>query len=45
MGSWQCKIDINRIFTLQPTRPMTFFGIGALARIDDILADLDQALG
>ncbi|OLN26497.1 Alcohol dehydrogenase [Desulfovibrio sp. DV] len=43
MGSWQCKIDINRVFTLQPTRPTTFFGIGALARINDILADLAQS--
>ena len=43
MGSWQCKIDINRVFTLQPTRPTTFFGIGALARINDILADLARS--
>lgn len=40
MGSWHCKIDINRVFVLQPIRPTTFFGVGALARIDGILAEL-----
>ena len=43
MGSWQCKIDINRVFLLQPTRPTTYFGIGALAKIDDILAGLARS--
>ena len=40
MGSWHCKIDIHRVFVLQPTRPTTLFGVGALAEIDGILARL-----
>ena len=43
MGSWQCKIDVNKLFILQPTRPTTLFGIGAVAKIDAILADMAQA--
>ena len=43
MGNWHCKIDLNHVFTLQPTRPNTIFGIGALSRIDPILADLAKA--
>jgi alcohol dehydrogenase len=43
MGTWHCKIDLNRLFTLQPTRPNTVFGIGSIARIDAILRDLAQA--
>jgi len=38
MGSWHSKIDIHRVFVLQPTRPTTYFGVGALAEIDGILA-------
>ncbi len=40
MGGWEGKIDINRIFVLQPTRPLTYFGVGALARLDGILAGM-----
>ena len=40
MGNWHCKIDLNHVFTLQPTRPNTVFGIGALSRLNAILADL-----
>ena len=43
MGTWHCKIDLNRMFTLQPTRPNTVFGIGSITRIDAILSDLAQA--
>ena len=42
MGSWHCKIDIHRVFVLQPTRPHTVFGVGALAGIDGILDKLRQ---
>jgi len=42
MGSWEKKIDINRVFVLQPTRPLTYFGVGALARFDGIVTDLLQ---
>ena len=40
MGSWHCKIDLNRVFTLQPARPRTVFGIGALGRLGDALGEL-----
>jgi alcohol dehydrogenase class IV len=40
MHSWEKKIDIHRVFVLQPTRPLTYFGVGALAKLDGILADL-----
>jgi alcohol dehydrogenase len=43
MGGWEGKVDIHRIFVLQPTRPQTFFGVGALARLDGILAGLAAA--
>ena len=40
MGSWESKVDIHRVFVLQPTKPLTYFGIGALERLDGILAEL-----
>lgn len=40
MGSWEKKIDINRVFVLQPTRPLTYFGVGALTRLDGVLTEL-----
>jgi alcohol dehydrogenase class IV len=40
MHSWEKKIDINRVFVLQPTRPLTYFGVGALGKLDAILADM-----
>jgi alcohol dehydrogenase class IV len=40
MPQWEKKIDINKVFVLQPTRPTTFFGVGAIAKIDGILAGL-----
>ncbi|WP_428562400.1 MAG: iron-containing alcohol dehydrogenase [Solidesulfovibrio sp. DCME] len=43
MGGWEAKIDIHKVFVLQPTRPTTYFGLGALARLDGILADLAAA--
>jgi len=39
MYQWEKKIDIRKIFVLQPTRPLTFFGVGAIAKIDEIVAD------
>ncbi|NCD26894.1 MAG: iron-containing alcohol dehydrogenase, partial [Deltaproteobacteria bacterium] len=38
MAEWEKKIDINNVFLLQPTRPKTFFGVGAIGKIDEILA-------
>jgi len=40
MPNWEKKIDINKVFVLQPTRPVTYFGVGAIQKIDPILADL-----
>ena len=40
MTAWEKKIDIRKIFVLQPTRPVTYFGVGAVARIDGILEGL-----
>jgi len=42
MCSWEKKIDIGRVFLLQPTRPLTYFGVGALAKLDGILAELSR---
>ena len=43
MARWESKVDIHKVFTLQPTRPLTYFGIGALDRLDGILAELARA--
>jgi alcohol dehydrogenase class IV len=40
MPNWEKKIDINKVFVLQPTRPVTYFGVGAIHKIDSILSDL-----
>ena len=40
MHNWEKKIDINRVFTLQATRPLTYFGVGALAKLEHILTSL-----
>ena len=40
MTNWEKKIDINKIFLLQPTRPTTYFGVGAINKVDDILATM-----
>ena len=40
MHSWEKKIDINRVFALQSTRPLTYFGVGALGKLEGILADM-----
>ena len=37
MSQWEKKIDINKVFVLQPTRPITYFGVGAIGKIDGIL--------
>lgn len=34
------KIDINKVFTLQPARPVTYFGVGAINKIEDIVKSL-----
>jgi len=43
MADWEKKIDINNVFLLQPTRPKTFFGVGAIAKLDGILAEFSAA--
>jgi alcohol dehydrogenase class IV len=40
MSHWEKKIDINKVFVLQTPRPITYFGVGAIAKIDGILADM-----
>ena len=40
MADWEKKIDIRKVFVLQPTRPTTYFGVGAVAKVGDILAGL-----
>ena len=40
MADWEKKIDIRKVFVLQPTRPTTYFGVGAVAKVGDILAIL-----
>lgn len=42
MSNWEGKIDITRVFVLQPTRPVTYFGVGAVQKINDILEGLTQ---
>lgn len=37
MSNWEGKIDINKVFVLQPTRPLTYFGVGAIGKISEIL--------
>ncbi|GAB6175586.1 iron-containing alcohol dehydrogenase [Desulfobaculum senezii] len=39
MTGWEEKIDINHVFKLQPARPVTYFGVGAVAMITDILKE------
>lgn len=40
MPEWEKKIDINKVFVLQPTRPTTYFGVGAIGKLDGILGGL-----
>jgi alcohol dehydrogenase class IV len=40
MGFNESKIDINKVFTLQPARPVTYFGVGAINKIGDIIKTL-----
>lgn len=40
MIGWEEKIDIRRIFKLQPARPLTYFGVGAVNMIEQILKDI-----
>ena len=40
MSQWEKKIDINRVFVLQSPRPITYFGVGAIAKLDGILAEM-----
>lgn len=40
---WEEKIDLNNVFTLQPARPVTYFGVGALNKVDEIAASLKRS--
>ena len=40
MSQWEKKIDINRVFVFQSPRPITYFGVGAIAKLDGILAEM-----
>ncbi|MCY0868123.1 MAG: iron-containing alcohol dehydrogenase [Desulfurococcus sp.] len=33
---WEAEINLENVFTLQPARPVTYFGVGALEKIKDI---------
>ncbi len=37
---WQSKIDIENVFKLQPARPVTYFGVGAIEKISEISDEL-----
>jgi alcohol dehydrogenase class IV len=36
------KIDIYKVFKLQPARPVTYFGIGAIKKVDEITKELKK---
>lgn len=36
------KLDYEHVFTVQPARPVTYFGIGAIKKIDDIAKALKE---
>lgn len=40
MKSYDAKIDVKKVFTLQPTRPITYFGVTAINKIEEIVKDL-----
>lgn len=40
MGHYEGKLDIHRVFTLQPARPVNYFGVGAIHKIDEIVQTL-----
>ncbi len=40
MSNWEGKLNINNIFVLQPTRPVTYFGVGAVQKVNEILEGL-----
>ncbi len=42
MNNWENKININNVFVMQPTRPVTYFGVGAIQKINDILQTLKE---
>jgi alcohol dehydrogenase class IV len=42
MSNWESKVDINRVFVLQPTRPVTYFGVGSIGKVGEILEDMAQ---
>jgi alcohol dehydrogenase class IV len=37
---WEEKVDIRKIFKLQPARPITYFGVGAIEKMDEIAKEL-----
>ncbi len=40
MSNWEGKLNINNVFVLQPTRPITYFGVGAIQKVNEILEGL-----
>ncbi len=39
---WEEKIKLDNVFTLQPARPVTYFGVGALDKIDEVVSSLKK---
>jgi alcohol dehydrogenase class IV len=37
---WEEKVDIRKVFKLQPARPITYFGVGAIEKTDEIAKEL-----
>lgn len=40
MKSYDAKIDVKKVFTLQPARPITYFGVTAINKIEEIVKNL-----
>lgn len=39
---WKEKVNIEHVFTLQPARPITYFGVGAIEKMSDIAKELKK---
>ncbi len=40
--NWHKDIDLENVFELQPARPITYFGIGAIQKFDNIMSKLEK---